>query len=276
MRILSDSFELLHKFPYRNITPGSRGVAIEDLQILTARATGLPEALGALIVTGDLQGREDRPDGAPGKLLGEVAAEELATLAELKVLPPAETTGVVLVGDFHCDPELRKRGGMGDVVPVWRAFARRFRWVAGVAGNHDSFGKDAGPPMPGPIAQANAQLLDGDCAKLDGLRIGGLGGIMGNPDKPNRKGPPEFLRMLEGMVRSRPDIVLLHQGPDYESGDGTDRRLGSREVRAAVAGAGGMLVACGHAFWKEPLAELPDGPQVLNVDARVVVLLPAR
>ena len=37
---------------------------------------------------------------------------------------------------------LDKRGGSGDVTGVWLAFADIFQWVAGVAGNHDTFGPD--------------------------------------------------------------------------------------------------------------------------------------
>jgi hypothetical protein len=32
------------------------------------------------------------------------------------------------------------------------------------------------------------------------------------------------------------------------------------------------LVICGHSHWDEPLAELPGGAQVLNVDGRAVLL----
>jgi hypothetical protein len=33
-------------------------------------------------------------------------------------------------------------------------------------------------------------------------------------------------------------------------------------------------VVCGHAPWKDPLLELSEDIQILNVDARVVVLFP--
>ena len=48
--------------------------------------------------------------------------------------------GLLLCGDLYVRPALDARGGLGDVRPVWRAFARHFRWVAGVPGNHDAFG----------------------------------------------------------------------------------------------------------------------------------------
>ena len=36
-----------------------------------------------------------------------------------------------------------------------------------------------------------------------------------------------------------------------------------------------LLVVCGHCHWHEPLVELRGGVQVLNVDARAVVLTTA-
>jgi len=43
-------------------------------------------------------------------------------------------------------------------------------------------------------------------------------------------------------------------------------------IREAVERLRPSLVVRGHAHWKESLAQLSGGVQVLNVDARVVVL----
>ncbi|MEM6959631.1 MAG: hypothetical protein AAF645_28365, partial [Myxococcota bacterium] len=46
---------------------------------------------------------------------------------------------------------------------------------------------------------------------------------------------------------------------------------GSAEVGEAVSGLQGLVV-CGHVHWSTPLFTPEHGPQVLNVDSRVVVL----
>lgn len=47
---------------------------------------------------------------------------------------------------------------------------------------------------------------------------------------------------------------------------------GSQRMFEAVSCLSKPLIIRGHAHWKQALAELPAGLQILNVDARVVVL----
>ncbi|MEZ6040302.1 MAG: hypothetical protein R3C20_07335 [Planctomycetaceae bacterium] len=74
--------------------------------------------------------------------------------------------GVILAGDFYTVPNLDKRGGSGDVTSVWQAFARQFKWVVGVAGNHDIFGNSEAPAQR---ISANSHYLDGQRVMLSGL-----------------------------------------------------------------------------------------------------------
>jgi hypothetical protein len=90
-------------------------------------------------VVSDLQGI------ARGELLGIAVAAELAPLT-------SEHTGVIIAGDMFSVAAADKRGGFGDVAPVWHAFADRFRWVAGVSGNHDDVRA---------VRRPNAHVLDG-------------------------------------------------------------------------------------------------------------------
>lgn len=69
-------------------------------------------------------------------------------------LPPIARMGAILAGDLYSVPEANKRGGYGDVADVWSAFASRFAWVAGVAGNHDDVSSV-------PSIGDNVYLLDG-------------------------------------------------------------------------------------------------------------------
>ena len=91
-------------------------------------------------------------------MLGEQLADELVRLAVAGAVPDPARTGVLLAGDLYTVPPLERRGGAGDTTPVWQAFADRFRWVAGVVGNHDDFGgRTAGAVGDGD----RAHLLDG-------------------------------------------------------------------------------------------------------------------
>src|SRR5262245_29837774 len=169
MRIESWNDRPLRQVAYNNASPGGRTEYVR-LDITTATVTGLPAGLKALVLTADLQGRErvgHLPPGGEAPLLGELLAQDLERLGRSAMRPPADEVGVVLAADLWADPQSRKRGGLGDVAPVWNAFARSFRWVAGVLGNHDRLDR---------TPYAHQHLLDGTLAAPDGLRIGGVGG----------------------------------------------------------------------------------------------------
>lgn len=264
MRIVEIDAEPFHTLCYSDAAPRG-GTQTRELPLLRARATGLPRQLDALLVTSDLQGRAPLPSaGGASHLLGEALAEEYAALAELDLVPDPGLTGVLLAGDLYAAPGADKMGATGDVREVWRAFAARFRWVAGVAGNHDLFG---GAQDQARFArEPGIHLLDGRCAALDDLRIGGVGGICGNKGKPNRRPPEDFVAAIHQVCASRPRVVLLHEGPT-----GGERQPGNAALREALAGKG-TLVICGHVHWSMPLAELPGGGQVLSADGRALVV----
>lgn len=261
MRILEHCPEPIAVLDYLNAGPGGRR-EVRGLPITRARLAGLPEALDALIFTADLQGREL----VPGKgrhvhegprLLGEVVAGRVAQMGEAGLIPPPERTGVILAGDLWAEPGSEKRGGLGDVTPVWHAFARYFRWVVGVLGNHDRV-----PGSPG----AGCHLLDGKAVSLDGLRVGGVGGIVGSPSKPNRRAPDDFTALMSRALVQSPALMVLHCGPDTEDG-----QRGDPHVRQALEAYAPPLVVFGHCHWKAPLAELETGAQLCNVDGRLIV-----
>lgn len=233
---------------YLNASPRGRAEAAR-LPIIVAPIDRLADELDAIIVTSDLQGMLRHA------LLGIRVAEHLEELA----LARPERTGVILAGDLYCVPTVNKRGGFGPVVEVWRAFAERFAWVAGVAGNHDDI---AG------VAQLDrVHLLDGDTVELDGITIGGVGGIMSNKQKPGRRPEDDQLALVTRVLDRAVDILVLHEGPS-----GGDRQPGSDLLRAAIDATAVPLVICGHEHWTEPLARREPHGQILNVDTRVVVL----
>lgn len=252
--------EPLHTMPYRSAAPGGRGSVPMTLPVFEAKATGLPEALDALVLTSDLQGIAVTSAGP--LLLGEALAEELLVLCESGLLPPASRVGVLLAGDLFSSPRADTRGASGDVRVVWRAFANRFRWVAGVAGNHDHFGT----PDELRALKARVHLLDVDQVSLDGLVVGGVSGIIGKPGKLNRKVEKDFCRGIQVAARGS-DVLVLHEPPVGPAPD----QIGKAEVRDALLASEARFVVCGHAHWHTMLAEIGE-VQVLNVDGRVVVL----
>ena len=114
----------------------------------------------------------------------------------------------LLAGDFYTVPALDKRGGTGDVTDVWRALGECFAWVAG---NHDLFGDrniwrhSFVPPL---------YYLDGETIEVDGIKIGGICGIIGNPSRPQRRTEDDDLRTLEELLSQLLDVLLMHEGPD--------------------------------------------------------------
>lgn len=201
--------------------------------------------------------------------LGEVLATELKPLARRRAIPPLDRFGIVLGGDLYVDPLLKKRGGLGDVRDVWRALGRRTRWVAGVAGNHDELGGSAAA-----LAEFNDEpgvhVVDATVTQVDGLTIGGVGGVVGPPSKPNRRTLPDFIAAVDEVLAARPDLLVLHQGPPPVSG-GT-RGIPELRERLSSVDTRDLLVVFGHDRWKQPLEILPNGVQLLNVHGRVVIL----
>lgn len=254
-----------HQLDYLNARSGG-GVERVRLPFLRGRVDALPSQLDALVLTADLQGHEL---GGAGRLLGEVVVDELESLAAAGALPDLARVGVVLAGDFYA--RRGRRGGLGDVTGVWRAFTDACRWVAGVAGNHDRFGHD---DLAGGFARYQRRgaghLLDGDVQTLDGLRIGGVSGIVGNPGKANRRDAEAFEGLLLSVLLDRPSLVVLHDGPDHPTARDHRGQAGIRDVLADAARP--TLVVRGHRPWAEAWCVLDQHVQVVNVHERVLVL----
>jgi len=261
---------------YLNARSGG-GTELRTLAVTCALVARLPNPLEGLILTADLQGREwVMPEetgtdpyevlGREGpRLLGEVVAQELARLSTEGILPDAARTGVILAGDFWAEPGSSRRGGLGDVGPVWDAFRRRFRWVAGVLGNHDKI-DDHQRGIEDSDFGGEIHLLDGQVITLDGLTIGGISGIIGKPSKLLRRSEDEYLALLEKVLESRPELVVLHEAPALPGCKGRP------SVRTVLNRCVRTVLVCGHCYWGMPIQSLAGGTQVCNVDSRVLVL----
>lgn len=269
MQLTNSSFSLIDELPYLTAAPGGGGTSCASLPILRVEARGVPPGCSGVLITSDLQGVAPLPSANhQTRLLGEVLVEHLEALAERGELPDPRDLGVLIAGDMFSEARARKRGATGDVVGVWLAFARSFRWVAGVAGNHDLFPSGTGLRLL--RRYETVRRLDGERWEIDGLTVGGVSGIIGKPGKPNRHSPERFVELLTQVLRADPDVVVLHQGPP-----GAARgQLGDARIAEAIARRPPPLVVCGHCHWAEPLASVA-GTTVLNADGRAVLLVPA-
>lgn len=266
MRITSIHPEPIAKIPFLNAGRRPGDFSCDNLPVHHGHVDAMPDGMSAIVVTADLQGREsvESSGGRLLRLLGEVLPSLLAD----DILPSlgigGGRIGVLLAGDFYTVPALDKRGGTGDVTAVWQAFADEFDWVAGVAGNHDLFGDSATRPRFG----RSTFFLDNDTVIVEGLPIAGLSGIPGKPRRPWRRTEDDYLETLRLLLSGSPSVVVLHDGPE---GVHAGQR-GSTEIRQVLEQCEPTLVVRGHAHWSQPFAELPNGTQVLNVDARVIIL----
>ncbi|GDX80186.1 hypothetical protein LBMAG42_19970 [Deltaproteobacteria bacterium] len=258
MRIISFNAAPVAALAYRNSKPGGGGTFVASLPVFNATVDFLPAGLDAVVLTSDLQGREL----SGPRLVGEALAPWLVSEG---IVSRPDHTIVLLAGDLYASPRADERGSTGDVRTVWRAFANTFGAVAGVAGNHDLFGDQT---MEAFAKSEAVHLLDGACATLRGLRVGGVSGIVGKTTKPNRKDDETFIRLLEDVLLDTPDVVVLHQGPDGAS----PRDKGSASVRATLTAVEAPpIVVFGHCHWEAPFLE-EGRSQLVNVDGRVVVL----
>jgi len=267
MKILNIDKTPLVELPFLNAGRGAGSFYDDRLPVLVGTVDRLPQGVDTLVVTADLQGREHfkYQAGPTLRLLGEWLPKVIRESILPSIGQPADQVGVLLCGDFYTVPNLDKRGGSGDVTSVWNAFANEFSWVVGVAGNHDTFGVDA---SKSPKFRSPLHFLDCNSKLIGGLEIAGISGIVGDPKRTWRKSIESFESFICSLASRQPDILLMHDGPDVpEFG-----YRGTPAIREALELLNRPLVIRGHAHWEKPLAELSTGLQVLNVDARVVIL----
>jgi len=209
------------------------------------------------LATADLQGRELGPKN---RLLGEQVAEEVALLQKWGTVP--ELDFCLLCGDFYDYPDCHKRGGTGDVTTVLNAFAPLSPTTFAVLGNHDLISPESLDPR--------ITLLDGGPQAHGPLRIGGVSGITGNPERNQRKSEADFLRAIATATTPYADILLLHQGPqgpseEYRGWDGVNESLAQQTD---------TLVVFGHCYWPKPIYSEAENT-FCNVDSRVLIFVPA-
>ena len=240
----------------------------DTLSVFHGRLAQLPDALDAVVVTADLQGRElpGAPKRSPQdslRLLGEIMPDLLIEFLDALNVNSNANVAAILAGDFYTYPDLRGRGGTGDVTAVWQSFADAYQWVIGVGGNHDNFGERSEP-----FTSSNSFFLDGDRKEIDGWKFAGVSGVIGNPKKNFRRSHEDFLYVLDEVIAAPTDVLVMHDGP---SGGQTGYR-GIEEALEIVEKRRPALVVRGHRHWPTPMVEVKYGVQILNVEQTVVIL----
>jgi hypothetical protein len=249
-----------HSIPY---TIGSNVDAV--LPFYSAVVDELPDGLDLIIATGDLQGVVRNDEHATGgAALGIELASTLVRLQREGALPQKDRTAILLTGD------LQPSAGVEDVTGVWFALSAACSWIAGVAGNHDAFDGISEPIEAGlAMLCPNLFLLQEAIARIGSLVIGGRSGIASG----DRVGDlacleRDFASAVGALVQERPDIMLMHDGPNVA---GTEL-AGWPAVRAAIEAAPPTLVFRGHDSWPRRMATLNNGTQVVNVEGAVALL----
>lgn len=252
MRILGTADVPAFTLTYRSAAH-TQGTVDVPLPVQRFHVDGLPPGLAGLLVTSDLQGWAN---GSQGKvLLGIALAEALGRYCAENGIDRARV-GVLLAGDLFAIDDLSQRGGLGDVREVWRAFSKHAAFVAGVAGNHDSFG--SGPADLAAFAdEPGIALLDTEpplrpACEFAGLRVAGVSGIAGNPSRPWRRHADAYVSAVADAIATGPDVLLLHQNPALP---GVRRDELTRLTQLLAAAATGLVVF-GHAFCPEPIVTL--------------------
>lgn len=257
MRIVSVDKDPFFTLSYRCSGPRGKSILKQALPFFKAKVDALPFGVDAMILTSDLQGRENDPRN---RLVGVRVAEELSRLVADNIIPQAQVA--LLAGDLFDYPEMNKRSGSGEVIDVWQAFSERFNQVVGVHGNHDFIKNPKALP-------SNATVLDGSCAYTHGLKVGGVSGVIGKPTKNQRRTSEDFYGLLDKVTLENPDILILHQGPD----DALDaRRRGDPLVREHLESTYTGLTVFGHCYWPAPFVMPLGSGQIVNVDSRVLIV----
>ncbi|HEX9060773.1 MAG TPA: metallophosphoesterase [Clostridia bacterium] len=261
MRIQNLNEQCIECIPYKTVSPGCK-IVNSELPIIVGEITGLPPDIHAIVVTSDLQGIVIKDNKEI--LLGEEVAETLPLFFEIELGINPQNTIVALCGDFYAS--LEKRGGLGDVRNIWDRFNTNFKWVAGIAGNHDCFGdKSAFEEF---IKTYGILFLEKEFKQIENMKIAGLSGIIGKPDRINRLDKDHYLSILQRLLLKNPDILILHQTPKYPM----NNLEGDENITRIIEASNPVIVFCGHYHWSKPLVELKNTTQILNVDSRVVIL----
>lgn len=256
MKIININLEPVHSVRYEYLANSGK-IESKDLNFYLAEVDKLPDNIDAIVCTSDLQGVV-RPNKSGQKvLLCEYLVGELSLYLEIYNYSRILNTAIILAGDLFVQKDLSGRGGIGFVDDMWYSFSDKFKWVAGVAGNHDDF------KYSFPNNKKNLFFFDDSMISIDGISFGGISGIIGDSNKRKfRYSEDIFISKLDKMLSLPLDVLLLHQNVDYHN------LIDLCKIKSKVD----KLVIFGHKP-REPFFKINDyGIQMLNVHEKVVII----
>lgn len=261
LKITDIENEPIERISFLTIPPNSIEPSEFSLPIYHGKIKGLPMNINAIVVTSDLQGVIIQND--KNVLLGEFLAENLKLIFEV-YFPQIATKKTIafLCGDLYAD--LTKRGQSGNPIKVWEKFASVFGQTIGIGGNHDKFIN-----LEDLDKIQNAKLLINEVFEFEGLKIGGLSGIIGRSDKNFRLQESDYLKAFSNLLNKKPDILLTHLSPQISD----KSLLGNENITQILENGYATTLFCGHSHWEydKPI-DMKNETQVLNTDTKVFIL----
>lgn len=253
--------EPIEKISFLTIPQNSLDPSEYSLPIYKGKIKGLPENINGIVVTSDLQGVVIQND--ENILLGEILADNLKLIFEI-YFPKININRTIafLCGDLYAD--LIKRGQSGSPTKVWEKFASVFGQTIGITGNHDKFNN-----IEDLYKIKNAKLLVNEIFEIEGLKIAGLSGIIGRPDKNFRLQETNYLKSLSNLLSKKPNILLTHLSPQI-----SDENLqGDENITKILENGNTTTLFCGHSHWEYNKAfDMKNETQILNADKKVFIL----
>jgi Icc-related predicted phosphoesterase len=257
-----------HYFQYIEVSSrrDANGYAIHNhklLPILQGTFEHPKTSIDFLILCSDLQGLVKKEKKF--YLMGEYLPSYLKQFISNQYSDnPSPKIGVFLCGDLFTHPDYH--GADGDVVSVWEAFSESYEWVVGVAGNHDHFAKQN--PDTALSHLDNVYFLHKNHLTIDGLRLGGISGIIGKPSKNQRVAEADFMAALNQLGKQELDILLLHSSPNIPD----QQLMGDDRIRQKIEEHHFKNIISGHVHWHVAHTRLKQRTDIWNTDGRVLIL----
>ena len=105
--------------------------------------------------------------------------------------------------------------------------------------------------------------------EIEGLKIGGLSGIIGRADKNFRLQETDYLKALSNLLSKKPNILLTHLSPQI-SDEGFQ---GDENITKILKNGNTTTLFCGHSHWEYNKAfDMKNETQILNADTKVFIL----
>ena len=263
MKIIKIKENPIYRFPCVIVAPGGRRQLKSFIPVLNVIVDDLPGQLEAIYAGSDFQAYDKLEVPAKDrKLMGEVIGDELVLMSDTGLIPRIQNSGMILAGDLYADPKLINRGGYGNVDHVWESYFD-FKWLTGVAGNHDKF-KDRFSIAP----YLSETVLDGSIQEFSDLRIGGVSGIVGKQGKAWRRPLKKFIGEVEYLINRGIDMLVLHEGPWVPELNGDGNRLLRSFLETLEKE---LMVLSGHRHWQDVYFNINQFVQAVNLEFRLII-----